>query len=92
MIDQTSVTFSAFLGLMILHPAVAQAAQREIDAVVGSDRLPGFDDRLSLPYIDCILKEVLRYAVGTTTIITHLSRTAECTRQCLSVSSPTLDY
>ena len=55
------MTFNVFLIMMILHPAVVQAAQREIENVTGSDRLPTFEDRPSLPYIDCILKEVLRY-------------------------------
>ena len=36
-------------------------AQTEIDEVVGDDRLPTLEDRPHLPYIDCILKEALRY-------------------------------
>ena len=35
-------------------------AQKELDAVVGQDRLPEFSDRTSLPYTNAILKEVLR--------------------------------
>lgn len=49
-----------FLLMMTLHPEVAKRAQAEIDRVVGNERLPGFEDRERLPYIDCILKEVLR--------------------------------
>ena len=47
---------------MILHPAVVAKAQREIDTVIGDARLPNFSDRASLPYIDCILSECLRWA------------------------------
>jgi cytochrome P450 len=50
---------------MILHPEVQQKAQEEIDQIVGKDRLPEFSDRQSLPYIDAIVKEVLRW-------VTHL--------------------
>lgn len=43
---------------MALNPAVQAKAQREIDAVVGGDRLPTFADREDLPYIDALVKEV----------------------------------
>jgi cytochrome P450 len=46
---------------MILFPVVATKAQDEIDRVVGSDRLPSFQDRESLPYVDALAKEVLRW-------------------------------
>ena len=45
---------------MLLHPDIYRKAQEEMDRVVGNDRLPEFDDRPLLPYLDCILKEVLR--------------------------------
>ena len=38
-------------------------AQKEIDTVVGRDRLPTFEDRPSLPYLECIMSEVLRWGV-----------------------------
>ena len=46
---------------MTLHKDVVKKAQAEIDAVVGIERLPTSKDRPHLPYVDCILKEVLRY-------------------------------
>ncbi|KIJ08721.1 hypothetical protein PAXINDRAFT_88448 [Paxillus involutus ATCC 200175] len=46
---------------MILHPEIQQKARAEIDAVVGRDRLPNFSDRGSMPFMDCIVKEVLRW-------------------------------
>ena len=33
----------------------------ELDAVVGPNRLPTFEDRDSLPYVECVVQEVLRY-------------------------------
>ena len=50
-----------FFLMMMMHPEVAQRAQKEIEAVVGSDRLPTFADRPSLPYVDAIMSEVLRW-------------------------------
>lgn len=46
---------------MLLHPDVQKKAQAEIDAVVGPDRLPSFDDREHLPYVDAVCKELLRW-------------------------------
>ena len=51
---------------MTLHPDAAKKAQEEIDAVVGEGHLPTLSDRRSLPYIDCIIKEVFRYVVNST--------------------------
>ena len=42
------------------YPEVQQKAQQELDEVVG-DRLPNFDDRDSLPYIDALIYESLRW-------------------------------
>ena len=52
---------------MVLHPNVVKRAQDEIDRVVGKERLPSFRDREKLPYINALVKEVLRWdAVGPT--------------------------
>jgi len=40
---------------------VYKKAQQEMDKVVGDVRLPDFDDRESLPYLECILKELYRW-------------------------------
>lgn len=47
---------------MTLHPEVMTKAQQEIDTVIGNQRLPTLDDRASLPYIEAMLSECLRYA------------------------------
>ena len=46
---------------MVLYPEVQKKIQAEIDAVVGPNRLPDFQDRHSLPYINASLKELLRW-------------------------------
>lgn len=40
---------------------VQKRAQEAIDKVVGSDRLPSLADRSSLPYVDAVLREILRW-------------------------------
>lgn len=49
-----------FILAMVLHPDVYQRAQEHLDQVVGRNRLPTLADRESLPYVDCIVKEVYR--------------------------------
>lgn len=55
-----SAIYSLFLA-MTLFPDVQKKAQAEIDAVVGPDRLPSLADRDSLPYIEALAKEALRW-------------------------------
>ena len=50
---------------MALYPEVQKKAQAEIDAVVGPDRLPEFEDRPSLPYINAVIKESMRWKLVT---------------------------
>jgi len=58
--DTTMSSVSSFLLAMTLHPDVQTKGQEEIDRVVGKDRLPTFDDRPSLPYVEAIYREVMR--------------------------------
>jgi cytochrome P450 len=46
---------------MIAFPEVQRRAQVELDAVVGRDRLPTFDDAPRLPYVRAIIEEVIRW-------------------------------
>ena len=46
---------------MSLNPTVLQRAQAELDSVVGPNRLPNFDDRSSLVYVEAVIKEALRW-------------------------------
>ena len=51
----------SFFLAMLLYPDVQKKAQAELDRVVGNDRLPNFNDRERLPYIDALVKETLRW-------------------------------
>ncbi|EKM61159.1 uncharacterized protein PHACADRAFT_134438 [Phanerochaete carnosa HHB-10118-sp] len=59
--DTTVSAILSFFLAMQMHPEVQVLAQKQIDQVVGSDRLPSFDDRDDLPYVDCIVWECLRW-------------------------------
>ncbi|KAJ3769540.1 cytochrome P450 [Lentinula raphanica] len=54
-------SLSSFMLAMTLWPEVQEKARQELDRVVGLERLPDFSDRGTLPYIDAIVKEVLRW-------------------------------
>ena len=81
---------------MVLYPEVQRKAQAEVDAVIGGSRLPTLADKSSLPYLECVLSEVLRWqpvsALGKKTSLflifltkTHNRHTARCkTGRCLS--------
>ncbi|KAF8904506.1 cytochrome P450 [Mucidula mucida] len=59
--DPAVGALSAFILLMVMHPECQQRARAELDAVVGTNRLPVVADRPRLPYIEAIMKEVLRW-------------------------------
>ncbi|PIL23757.1 cytochrome P450 [Ganoderma sinense ZZ0214-1] len=59
--ETTYSTINTFILAMVLHPEVLAKAHEEIDRVVGPKRLPDFDDRENLPYIEAIFQEVLRW-------------------------------
>lgn len=52
-------TIANILLAMAMFPEVQQKAQAELEHVVGSGRLPDFDD--NLPYIQAITMEGLRW-------------------------------
>jgi len=50
-----------FFSVAMLHnPEVLKKAQTEMDAVVGQDRMPEFEDKENLPYLNAVIKETLR--------------------------------
>jgi len=60
-LDTTVAAFKWFLVAMLLSPDIQKKAQDELDSVIGRDRLPNFEDRSRLPYVDAVCKEVLRW-------------------------------
>jgi hypothetical protein len=46
---------------MAKYPEAQKKAQAELDAVIGPHRLPEFSDRPSLPYVNALIKETMRW-------------------------------
>ncbi|KAF6793740.1 O-methylsterigmatocystin oxidoreductase [Colletotrichum sojae] len=59
--DTTVITLTTFTLAMVKFPDVQRKAQAEIDRVVGTGRLPTFEDRENLPYVNALVKEALRW-------------------------------
>ena len=56
---------------MIAFPEVQRRAQAEIDAIVGRDCLPTCADASRLPYVQAIIREILRYRPALPFLIPH---------------------
>jgi cytochrome P450 len=59
--SQTTATMATFCMILALYPDVMKRAQAELDGLTRGERLPTFDDQASLPYIDALFWETLRY-------------------------------
>lgn len=59
--ETTGTTLNNFVLAMVLFPEVQKRAQQELDRVVGSERLPRWEDEENLPYVRSLIKEVLRW-------------------------------
>ncbi|KAF9230097.1 cytochrome P450, partial [Melanogaster broomeanus] len=57
----TSASLAVFFLAMALYPEAQRRAQAEIDAVIGNDRLPTFEDRRSMPFLEATLRKILRW-------------------------------
>ncbi|KAI0644245.1 cytochrome P450 [Trametes meyenii] len=71
--DTTHAAIHVFLFAMASHPEAQTRAQAELDSIVGRDRLPGLHDRDSLPYLNALVKEVLRWHVISPIGVPHRS-------------------
>ncbi|KIJ64539.1 hypothetical protein HYDPIDRAFT_111874 [Hydnomerulius pinastri MD-312] len=70
-VETTNSTLLVFLYLMQRHPEVQVRAQAEIDKVVGTQRLPTFDDKPALPYVEAVLRETMRWHPVTPVGVPH---------------------
>ncbi|KAF9228928.1 cytochrome P450 [Gyrodon lividus] len=59
--ETTSSALMVFTLAMVENPHVCKRVRAAIDAVVGMGRLPDFDDRPSLPYLEAVLRETIRW-------------------------------
>ncbi|KAJ5987004.1 hypothetical protein N7451_011369 [Penicillium sp. IBT 35674x] len=71
--DTTVCSVKTFFLAMTLYPEVQRKAQEEIDRVLGAGRLPKMTDRASLPYVEAVVKETLRWHPVAPMGIPHMS-------------------
>ncbi|KAH8704131.1 cytochrome P450 [Talaromyces proteolyticus] len=71
--DTTVSAICSLVLAMMLFPEVQRKAQQEIDAVVGMNRLPRFEDRENLTYVNALVKETLRWLPVTPTGVAHVA-------------------
>ncbi|TCD66167.1 hypothetical protein EIP91_001721 [Steccherinum ochraceum] len=58
--DTTAGQTHGFILIMMLWPEACKKAQAEIDRVIGPDRLPDYNDRENLPFVEACIKEAMR--------------------------------
>ncbi|TEY60793.1 hypothetical protein BOTCAL_0176g00110 [Botryotinia calthae] len=72
-IGTTTTAFEIAILAMLHYPECLREAKAELDAVVGKDRMPTFEDQQTLPYLGAFIKETLRWRLVTPTGIAHSS-------------------
>jgi len=75
--DTNSSSLKSFFLAMALFPDIQRRVQQEIDSVCAregsSPRLPDFDDKDSLPYVNALVSELFRWGVVTPLGFPHLT-------------------
>lgn len=74
---KTVSSILTFVLAMLHYPEVQKKAQEELDCVLGVNQLPGFEHRDSLPYIEAIMLETLRWQPVTPVGAVHLTTAEE---------------
>lgn len=59
--DTTAAQLLTLILAFALHPEVQNKARKEIDAACGVERSPRWSDFSKMPYMNCIVKEGMRW-------------------------------
>ena len=60
-VETTNVTLQIFILACLSSPQFIPKAQKELDEIVGHERLPDFDDLERLPYLQAVVEENFRW-------------------------------
>ncbi|EIM84323.1 cytochrome P450 [Stereum hirsutum FP-91666 SS1] len=69
--DTTVCALEIFILAMLKYPETQRKAQAEIDCAIGPDRIPSYEDKELLPYVDALTSEVLRWRNVTPLAVPH---------------------
>ncbi|KAK5189962.1 hypothetical protein LTR47_005961 [Exophiala xenobiotica] len=72
--DTTAAQLLTLILAFGLYPKVQEKARKELDGVCGTDRAPLWSDFDQLPYINCIVKEGMRWRPVAVTGLPHRAR------------------
>ncbi|KAI0791751.1 cytochrome P450 [Abortiporus biennis] len=75
--DTTGSYLHSFILAMLTFPTVQKKAQEELERVVGRNRLPDFNDKPSLPFVDALVKEVMRWQPVTPLAAPHATTASD---------------
>ncbi|KAJ7685083.1 cytochrome P450 [Mycena polygramma] len=76
--DTSVSVVKSFFFAMLMHTTVQRRAQDEVDRFFASERrLPTLHDQAAFPYVNCILKEVLRWAPASPFGLFHCTSKSE---------------
>lgn len=70
-VETLKASMADFMLAMTLHTHAQRKAQDEIDSFVGSHRLPSYEDRASLRYVEALYREVHRWRPVVPTSMPH---------------------
>ncbi|XP_058013182.1 cytochrome P450 2W1-like isoform X2 [Ahaetulla prasina] len=68
--ETTATTLQWTVLMMMKYPEIQRKVQQEIQRVVGSERLPVYEDRKQMPFTNAMIHEVQRFA----SIVQHFPR------------------
>ncbi|KZS94744.1 cytochrome P450 [Sistotremastrum niveocremeum HHB9708] len=71
--DTSAISLDTFFLAMMVYPDIQRRAQQVLDKYLGRERLPQFSDRESLPYIEALIMEVLRWRPASPLAVPHQS-------------------
>ncbi|XP_053323537.1 cytochrome P450 2D20-like [Spea bombifrons] len=72
--ETTSNTLRWALLMMLLHPHIQNRVHKEIDQVIGPDKIPTMEDHLNMHYTNAVVHEVQRYGNILPTAIFHMTQ------------------
>jgi len=70
---KTSNLLANFVYAMAAHQDIQEKARKVLESVIGPDRLPSFDDRLDMPYVEAVVYELLRWRPPVPLSVPHVS-------------------